>query len=81
MAEIATNSLKALREARGLSQSQLAELSGVSVRMIQKYEQGERDIWKAQAITAYALAVALGASVEEIIQGETAFSIQKNIKK
>jgi len=72
MTEIATNSLKALREARGLSQSQLAELSGVSVRMIQKYEQGERDIWKAQAITAYALAVALGVTVEEIIQRESA---------
>ena len=40
--------LQKLRQAAGLSQSQLAEAAGVNVRMYQKYEQGDRDISKAQ---------------------------------
>jgi transcriptional regulator with XRE-family HTH domain len=34
--------LKGLREAKGLTQAQLANLSGISTRMIQKYESGSR---------------------------------------
>ena len=34
--------LQKLRQAAGLSQSQLAEAAGVNVRMYQKYEQGDR---------------------------------------
>ena len=33
------NKLKQIRESRGLSQSELAEKSGVKKRMIQAYEQ------------------------------------------
>ena len=43
--------LQKLRQAAGLSQSQLAEAAGVNVRMYQKYEQGDRDISKAQLTT------------------------------
>lgn len=38
------NNLKKIRERAGLSQSQLAEKSGVSVRSLQSYEQGDRNI-------------------------------------
>ena len=34
--------LQKLRQAAGLSQSQLAEAAGVNVRMYQKYEQGAK---------------------------------------
>ena len=52
---------------RKLSQSQLAKASGVSLRMLQKYEQGDRDIKKAQAETVYKLAQALDCTIEELI--------------
>ncbi len=45
--------LKSIREARGLSQAELAEQSGVKKRMIQLYEQKVNDIDKAQAQTLY----------------------------
>lgn len=62
------SNLKRLREASGLSQSGLADKSGVSVRMIQKYEQGVKDINKAQAITVYNLAKTLDVTVENLIE-------------
>lgn len=41
--------LKLLRKRANLSQRELAELSGVSVRTIQQYEQRQKNINKAQA--------------------------------
>ena len=61
------NSLQKIRKQVGLSQSQLAELSGVSIRMIQKYETGERNINNASAITVYKLAQTLKVNVEDLI--------------
>lgn len=68
--EYAKNRLKKFREASGLSQSKLAEASGVNVRMIQYYEQGVKDINKAEAITVYRLAKALDCTVEDLIRTE-----------
>lgn len=62
------SNLKNIRTQRGYSQSQLAELSGVSVRMVQYYEQGAKDINLAQAITLYKLAHALECSMEELLE-------------
>lgn len=62
------NKLKTARLKVGLSQSQLAEKSGVSVRMIQYYEQGVKDINKAAVITVLKLADALGVDVRELIE-------------
>ena len=59
--------LKYWREERGLTQSSLAEKSGVSLRLIQAYEQGYKDINKAQVVTALQLAEALECDVYEII--------------
>ncbi|MEG0830614.1 MAG: helix-turn-helix transcriptional regulator, partial [Anaerovoracaceae bacterium] len=61
------NKLKELRETRKLSRSQLAEKSGVNVRTIEAYEQGLKDINKAQGITLYKLANALGCQIEELL--------------
>lgn len=61
------NKVKEKRMQRKLSQSQLAKASGVSLRMLQKYEQGDRDIKKAQAETVYKLAKALNCKMEELI--------------
>lgn len=56
------------RQAAELSQSQLAEKSGVSIRMIQYYEQGKNDINKAALETVIALADVLGCSPRDIAE-------------
>lgn len=61
------NNLKRVRTEKGMSQSDLAEASGVSVRMIQHYEQGVRDINKAEALSVLKLADALGCEVRDIL--------------
>ncbi len=59
--------LKRIRTMRKLSQQQLSELSGVKLRSIQCYEQGDIDIENAQAETLYALAKTLDCSIEELL--------------
>lgn len=60
--------LKTIRENRGVSQSELAKLSGVNLRSIQMYEQKINDIDKAQAGTLYKLSRVLGCTVEELLE-------------
>lgn len=67
-----TTNLKTIRKAAGLSQSKLAEISGVNLRMIQYYEQGAKDINKAEVLTVYRLAQALNCTVEDLIEKEKA---------
>ena len=59
--------LKRLRLSRSLSQSQLALVSGVKIRSIRAYEQGDLDICRAQYDTLRALAGALSCTVEELL--------------
>lgn len=60
--------LKFTRESKGMTQTELAKRSHVSVRMIQSYEQGFKDINGAKVVTVLNLAEALGVDVYEIIQ-------------
>lgn len=60
--------LKKYREAAGLSQSQLAEKSGVNFRMIQYYEQRAKDINKAEGLRLHQLAQALGCTMENLLE-------------
>ena len=59
--------LRRFRTYYGLTQRQLSEKSGVTLRMIQLYEQGQNDLSKAQAKVVLALARALDCSVEELL--------------
>lgn len=61
------NVLKTIRKQARLTQQRLAEISGVTLRMIRAYEQGDQDIRKAEAQTVFALSKALGCSPESII--------------
>ena len=63
--------LKYFREDKGMSQSELAKASGVSLRTIQAFEMGYRDINKAQVITVLQLAEALECDVYDIINNRT----------
>jgi DNA-binding transcriptional regulator YiaG len=56
-----------IRKARGFTQQQLSEASGVTLRMIQLYEQKQNDIRKAQVTVVVDLAKALGCDVEDLI--------------
>lgn len=60
------NNLAKLRKRKGYTQSKLAELSGVNIRMIQKYESGERDFKKALVQTAIKIADALEVALDEM---------------
>lgn len=60
--------LSRLRKARGLSQKELAETSGVALRMIQLYEQNQNDINKAQTASLHSLAQALGCKMEDLFE-------------
>ena len=60
--------LKTIRESRGVSQSELAKLSGVKLRSIQMYEQKVNDIDKAQAQTLYKLSRVLGCNIEDLLE-------------
>ena len=60
--------LKQIRENRGLSQTELAEQSGVNLRNIQMYEQRGNDIDKAQARILYKLSRVLGCDIEDLLE-------------
>jgi transcriptional regulator with XRE-family HTH domain len=55
------------RREKGLSQSQLADITGISLRTLQAYESETRNINKAAAENVYLLAQALDTSMEEIL--------------
>lgn len=56
------------RQDKRYTRRELSIRSGISVRMIEQYEQGIRDLSKAQAITVYKLAEALNCTVEDLIK-------------
>ena len=62
------SNLKRIRESRGLSQSELAEQSGIKVRNIQMYEQRVNNIDKAQVQTLYKLSRVLGCDIEDLLE-------------
>lgn len=60
--------LKAKRNNCGMSQSELASKSGVALRQIQLFEQRQRDINSAAAITLLRLSKALHCQIEDLIE-------------
>lgn len=60
--------LQTVRKAIGLSQKELSERSGVTLRMVQQYEQRAKDINKATASNLFALAQALGCKAEDLLE-------------
>ena len=60
--------LQKLRVKKGYSQGTLAELSGISRRTIQNYEQGKRPIEGAHLETLCNLAKTLNCKIEDIIE-------------
>ena len=63
MAERLENRLRELREAKGLTQAQLADLIGVSRKTVNTVENG---VFGPSTVVALKLARALGSSVEAL---------------
>ena len=63
MAERLENRLRELREAKGLTQAQLADLIGVSRKTVNTVENG---VFVPSTVVALKLAKALGSSVEAL---------------
>ncbi len=59
--------LHTIRKARGFTQQQLSDASGVALRMVQLYEQKQNDLSKAQANVVISLSKALGCEPEDLI--------------
>lgn len=64
--------LKARRESRGLSRPELAQLTGINVRVIESWEQGRRE---PGAFDVPKLADALGCGTDDLIRDELPKSI------
>lgn len=62
--------LEKIRREAGLSRKKLGEISGVSFRLIEQYEQRYRTINGASVVTVYALAKALNVPIENLIEPE-----------
>lgn len=60
--------LKVIRKMAGLSQHELAEMSGVALRQIQLFEQMQRDINKTQAINLLRISKVLGCKIEDLLE-------------
>ena len=60
--------LQMIRKARRMTQQELSRASGVTLRMIQLYEQRQNDINKAQVNVVLSLAKALGCQVEDLLE-------------
>lgn len=59
--------LKLQRERMGLSQSQLADMSGINIKTIQAYEQRRKDIKSAKFDTLQRLSSVLGCEIVELL--------------
>lgn len=69
--------LKKIREEKGLSQSQLAKACGFSVRTLQCYEQGSRDINGASLSTLVSISMKLECKLTDILSDQ---ELIKNLK-
>lgn len=66
------NALKDYRKKAGLTQPELAEKVGISHRTLQDYEQGQKPLEGARAITVLKMARTLGCTVEDLIDPDVA---------
>lgn len=64
---LSVNPLKRQRKSAGFTQQELAEKSGVKLRMIQAYEQNYQDISRAEAATVLKMARVLKCHPEDLL--------------
>lgn len=62
--------LKEMRQAAGLSQSQLAEKANINVRTLQHYEQGSKNFDHARMDTIFRVCLALNCKFVDVIENQ-----------
>lgn len=77
---IEESKLQKLRVAKDMSQSDLADISGVPFRRIQYYEQYKGTIDSARLETLCALSAALGCKIEDMLESKRLTMMYKKIK-
>ena len=71
--------LKKIRQSRGLSQSQLAEKTGINVRTIQHYEQGSKNFDHARIDTILKVCITLNCKLEDVIENPEYVDLLKKL--
>lgn len=71
--------LKEMRQAKGLSQSQLAEKTGINVRTLQHYEQGSKIFDNARIDTILKCCIALNCKLEDVIENSEYIELIKKL--
>lgn len=74
------NKLQELRTAAGLTRQQLSIKSGVNIRTIEAYEQGNKDINKAKLITILKLCSSLNCNLHDVITDDEILALLKELK-
>ena len=62
--------LQELRKVKGISQSQLAKITNINVRIIQSYEQQERPVDNAGLDKLIPLALALNCKISDLLEND-----------
>ena len=70
--------LQNTRQTAGMSQSQLARAAGISVRALQDYERGARNLDGAKLATLLKICNALGCRLADIITDEETLTLLRD---
>ena len=65
-----SDKLRQLRKQKGYTREELSNITGINVRTIESYEQGLRQINKAEALQVHRLAKALGVEYVDLLEIE-----------
>ncbi len=69
--------LKRLRLKSGLTQSQLAQITGLNLRTLQYYEQGINKIDQARLTTLLKIAIALECKIKDLLEEPESITLCK----
>lgn len=75
------NKLKTMREKKGMSQSQLAEASGLNIRALQYYEQGRLNFNHCKIEKVFKVALALDCDIEDILDDPDVITTIRNYQE
>lgn len=73
--------LQRLRQAAGFSQSQMAKAAGINPRVYQYYEQGFKDVSRAQLATLLKICNTLGCRLSDIVTDRETLELLKKYER
>ena len=64
------NKLKYIRNKKGMTRKELSEKSGINIRTIEGYEQGNRDIEMAYIDALLSLSISLECKISDLLENK-----------